>query len=277
MFEITKKIGITEYREIIAAVLNKYNYDLSNFAMTSLKRRMEKVYNLFNFNDIEDFINKLTTDEDFYETFLREISIPTTEMFRDPPMWIELKEKLFNKSKNKTDYKIWMPEFTSDDELYSLLVTLKETGFLSNSQIYASSNSKKNIEKLPTGIVDLKKMEVNAANYTRQEGAYQISKYFDMEEKRAIFDNVLLSEVKILRHNLFTDNLIFTDFNLILFRNKMLYYNMQLQNKVIEILYNSLLPGGSLIIGINESLDGSPLQGKFNYISKTENILKKIR
>jgi len=276
MFEITKKIGITEYRDVINAVQVKYNYDLSNFSLTSLRRRIEKVYNMYNFNDIEDFINKLTTDEDFYETFLKEISVPTTEMFRDPSMWVELKDKLFNRGKIKGEYKIWIPEFTSDDELYSMLVILKETGF-TGSKITASSNSKKNIEKITTGIVDLKKMEVNAANYTRQEGNFQLSKYFDMEEKRAIFDNVLLSEVNIVKHNLFVDEPIAHDFNIILFRNRFLYYNLQLQNKVLESLYDSLQIGGYLIIGINESLDGSPIQGKFNFLSKNENILKKIR
>jgi chemotaxis protein methyltransferase CheR len=277
MTENLKKIGITEYREIIASVQSCYGYDISDFAMTSLKRRIEKVYNLYNFNDVEDFISKLVSDEEFYETFLKEISVPTTEMFRDPQMWIELKDKILTKLKSKSEFKIWVPEFTSDDELFSLLIVLKETGCLSMSNIIASSYCKKNIEKLPFGIVDLKKMEVNSANYTRQEGDFQLSKYFDIEEKRAIFDNILLSEVKIERHNLFNDEPISSDFNLVMFRNKFLYYNLQLQNKVLEKLYNSLQIGGILIIGINESIDGSVLQNKFNIISKTENIFKKTR
>lgn len=277
MTEIIKKIGISEYREIIVALQQRYNYNFSDYALTSLKRRIEKVYNQYNFTDIEDFLTKLTSDEDFYETFLKEIFVPTTEMFRDPQLWIELKEKIFIKSKFKGDFKIWVPEFTTDDEIFSLLITLKETECLIQSKITATSWSKKNIEKLPLGVVDLKKMEANSANYTRQEGDFQLSKYFDIEEKRAVFDNVLLSNVTIKKYNIIDEELFANDFNLVLFRNKILYYNLQLQNKIIEKLYNSLSMGGYLIIGINESMESSPFQNKFLAVSKTENIFKKVR
>lgn len=277
MNEVDKKIGLNEYREIIAAIKENYGHDFSDFALTSLKRRIEKVYTLFNFIDHENFIEKISSDEDFYEIFLKEISIPTTEMFRDPPMWIELRQRILPKLKQKNQLKFWIPEFTSDDELFSLLVILHEENCLANSEIIASSFSKRNIEKLPQGIVDLKKMEINSANYTRQEGYFQLSKYFDIEEKRAIFDNSLLSKVKIVYHNLFSDKIISDDFNVIIFRNRFLYYNLQLQNRVLEQLYNSLSQSGFLIIGINETIEGSVLQNKFNLASKTENIFKKVR
>ena len=57
----------------------------------------------------------------------------------------------------------------------------------------------------------------------------------------------------------------------------MLYYNLQLQNKVLETLYYVLQNNGHLIIGVNETMEGSIMQSKFSSISKTENILKKIR
>jgi len=277
MFEITKNINISEYKDIITVIKNSYNFDFSNFSLTSFKRRLEKVYNLYNFKNIEEFIKKLQIDEDFYETFLKDISIPTTEMFRDPQMWIELREKILCKVTPKTEFKIWIPEVTSDDELYSLLIVLDEMHLLYTSKIYVSTFVKQNLEKIKSGVVDIKKMEANSANYTRHNGDFQLSKYFDIEEKRAIFDQVLLSKVEYKHHNLFNSLPFENNFNLIIFRNRMLYYNLQLQNKVLETLYYVLQNNGHLIIGVNETMDGSIMQSKFSSISKTENILKKIR
>jgi len=277
MFEINKNITIAEYKEILAEIKNSYSFDLSNYALTSFRRRLEKVYNLYNFKNVEEFIKKIQTDEEFYETLLKETSVPTTEMFRDPQMWIELRDKILSKVTPKSDFKIWIPEVTTDDELFSLLIILEEMNLINSTKIYASTFVKQNLDKIKLGIVDIKKMEANSANYTRHNGDYQLSKYFDIEEKRAIFDQVLLSKVEYKYHNIFNSSLFDNTFNLVIFRNRMLYYNQQLQNKVIDTIYNSLQTNGYMIIGVNETMEGSLIQNKFNLISKTENIFKKIR
>ncbi len=277
MFEIVKNITFTEYKEIINIIKTTYNVDFVNYATASLKRRVERVYNLYNFKNVEEMLAKIKADEEFFDAFLKETSVPTTEMFRDPQMWIDLKEKVLSKISPRSEYKIWVPEITTDEELFTLLIVLYEMQILGLTKIYASTNIQQNIEKIKTGVLDIKKMETNSANYTRHNGDYQLSKYFDLEEKRAIFDQVLLSKVEFKFNNFFDINHIDSGFNLILFRNRMLYYNPNLQNKALDIVYNSLQLNGHLIIGINETMDGSVHQTKYSLISKTENIFKKIR
>ena len=103
MTVINKKIGISDYKQILNIIRENYNIDFSNYALTSLKKRIEKIYTLYNFISIEDFIKKIGTESKFFETFLFDISVPTTEMFRDPPMWLNLKEHVLPKyKKNET-------------------------------------------------------------------------------------------------------------------------------------------------------------------------------
>lgn len=275
MEEIINKLGITEYREIIATIKINYGIDMTDYALTSLKRRFEKCFMLYNFRSTDQLIDKLKKDKYFFENFLNDISVPTTEMFRDPPMWKELKEIILPRYKNEKEIKIWVPEITTDDELFSLLIILYETELLNISKIYATSIGNKIIENAKKGYTELKKMETNTANYKRIEGHSLLSQYFTQEDRKAVFNKNLLNKVIFQQHNLFTDSLPEKGFKLILFRNRMLYYNPPLQTKAIKILYESLVPGGYFICGVNESLECCTNDEKFSVVNPNENIFKK--
>jgi len=272
--EIHDRLGLTEFRSIISAINRTYRIDFNDYALTSIKRRFEKVYTYYNFKEIDDLILKIENDTNFFEQFLFDISIEETEMFRDPPMWLDLKENILPKFQSDSDIKIWVPDITSGDELYSLLVLLKEARMLENTQVYATSFCSKNIEQIKTGIIDIKKIETNTSNYRRLRSDFQLSRYIDVEEKRAIFDVNLFKIVTFIKQDIFRDKQP-SAFKLILFRNKMLYYNQQLQTKALDIMFNCLLPGGYFITGINENIDGYGFHDKLTLINQTENIYKK--
>jgi chemotaxis protein methyltransferase CheR len=268
------KLSIVEYRDIITAINKFCGIDFSDYALTSLKRRFEKVLVLYNFKEVTDFIIRLETDKILLESVLFDISVEETEMFRDPPMWQDLKDVILTKFEHEPEYKIWLPECTSGDELFSLLILLKELKLIDKAIIYATSMCSKNLEVIKTGNIDLKKLESNTANFRRMRGDNQLSNYVDVQEKRASVDLSLFKNVTFIKHDLLKDKSP-GNFKIILFRNKMLYYNQQLQSKAIEIIHNSLLPGGYLIIGVNESMEGSGMHDKFILTNPTENIFKK--
>lgn len=268
------KLGIVEYRNILSAVNQVYNVDFSEYALTSLKRRIEKLLYNFSFKTADDLILKLQSDAVFFEVFLKEIAVEDTEMFRDPPMWQDLKENVLPKYAHDADVKIWMPDVGSGDELFSLLIMLKESFILEKVKIIVSSISQKCIDHIKTGVIDLKKIEVNTANYRRIKGEFQLTKYIDIEEKKAFLNQALLKDVNFVKGDFFKLRPQFM-FKLIVFRNKMLYYNPQLQCKALEVLNEHLLPGGYLVTGINETIENCPASEKFSLFNPTENIYKK--
>ncbi len=269
------RLGITEFRNIIAAIIKTYNIDFSDYALTSLKRRFEKVIALYNFKDLEDFIQKLEVDANFFESFLNDIAVEETEMFRDPPMWQDLKDTILSKFEGENEYKIWLPDSTSGDEMYSVLILLKELRLLDMTNVVVTCMSSKNIDQIKNGFIDIKKVETNTANYRRLRSDFQFSKYIDVEEKKAIIDPSLMRNVTFLKHDLFRDKAP-ANFRIVVFRNKMIYYNQHLQAKALEIIYNSLLPGGHFVIGINESIENYGYQDKLALVNPTENIFKKV-
>jgi len=269
------ELGIVDTRNIIKLLDDVYNYDFKNHALTFFKRRVENFIKTHNLRDAEGFIQKIEKDRMFFEIFLKDICVEATEMFRDPSLWRLLKDDLLPKNiANNQNFKIWIPEVTSGEELYSLLIILKKAQLIDKVQIIASSISDINLERIKSGLFDSKKIEVNDANYARIYNDNGLSDYYTIKEDGAYWDISLIENVKLIKQNI-----IFDDYpkgtKLIFFRNQMIYYNQILQERYMKIMYNSLVPGGHLLIGNNEKIDYWNSDKDFVLVSDTECIYKK--
>jgi len=269
------KLGIIELRNIIGAIQKEYNIDFNDYAMTSFKRRLEKVMKLNSLNTAEEMIEKITEDKHFKEIFLKDLSVEDTEMFRDPYLWRYIREEIIPKLLNDQGTRIWFPSITSAEELYTQLIILKEENLLQDIRIVATSISEKNIECAKKGIYELKKMEINIANYKRYKGKTQLNDYFEIREGKAYMDTTLLQNVEFIRQDLINDKPP-SRIKLVIFRNKAIYFNQTLQNKVLGLIYEALLPGGYLSLGVKETMDTAAFDKKFSIANKSENVFKKI-
>ncbi len=267
-------LGIVEFRNIINAIKESYSLDYSNYAFTSLSRRFIKVMQLNNLNNSNELILRIRNDKDFYEIFLRDLAIEETEMFRDPALWREMKKTVFDRIISSSDNKIWVPDFTSGEELITLCIVLKELNLLDKVKIIATTYSEKNIERVKSRCFSLKKMEANMANYSRYNGEANLNDYYSIKNNEAVMDEVLFEPVEFS-----TLNMIHGEYpkkiKMVLYRNKMIYFNKRLQCQIVDHLYESLLPGSNLIIGIKETLDNCNIDKRFILINESERIYKR--
>jgi len=272
---IRYEIGIVETRNVIKTILDTYGYDFRDYALTSLKRRLENVIINNGFKDADGLIARLTSSKDYFEVFLNEIIPETTEMFRDPSLWRTLRDELLpDIMKSSSKPKLWVAAFDSGEELYSLAIILKEAGVLSDVQLYASTISDKTIDKIKNGRIDAKELEVNDANYLRLNGKSKFSEYYKIDNGQTILDTSLIHGVNFIKQNTLYDNAP-GGIKLILFRNQMIYYNQIQQDKVLNQLTNSVVPGGYLILGVKETLENTNTSNKFTVFNDLEKIYKK--
>lgn len=275
--EITNRyeLGIVDTRNIIKVLDDVYNIDFKNHALTFFKRRVESFIKQYNFKDTEGFIQRIEKDKDFFELFIKEICVETTEMFRDPSLWRVLKEDILPKNISSTsNFKIWLPEVTSGEELYSLAIMLQKLKLTDYVQIIGTSISEGHLDRIKTGFFDPKKIETNDANYSRIYTDGKLSDFYTLKEDGAYWNTSLIENVKLTKQNV-----IFDDYpkgtKLILFRNQMIYFNQILQERLMKIMYNSLVPGGHLLIGNNERIDYWNSEKDYVLTSDTESIYKK--
>jgi chemotaxis protein methyltransferase CheR len=273
---IRYEIGIVDTRNVIKSILETYGYDFRDYALTSFKRRIEEIVVKHGFKDADSLITRMRGNKEFFETALIEILPETTEMFRDPSLWRALRDDIFPQiMRSTTKPKIWVAAFDSGEELYSLCITLKEKSLLDEVQIYASAINERVVKNIQEGKLDARKLETNEANYTRSNGVLEYNHYYTMKDGIPIMDTSLISNVKFTTH---TDTL-YTKapggIKLLLFRNQLLYYNVNLQEKVLAKVTDSLVPGGYLVIGAKETIDNTNAGSKYTILNDSERIYSK--
>ncbi len=268
------KLGIVDFRSIISTINAVYKIDFNDYALTSLKRRFEHVLELYSFENIDELNQKLRDDATFFEIFLRDVSVEVTEMFRDPLMWRYLRDEILPKISGGGD-RIWIPDCTSGDDVYSLAILLHEAHLLDKVSVIATSISKKNIERIREGCYDLKKIEVNSANYRRIHGLYDYKNYYEIADGKAYMNKNLLENIELRTADVYNDKAP-TRVKMIVYRNKFIYFNQQLQSRILQKLFDALVPGGFFVIGIKETIDNTFTDKGLIIENKSENVYKKI-
>lgn len=151
---------------------------------------------------------------------------------------------------------------------------LDEEGLLNRSVIYATDINQNSLQVAREGIYSLENMKAYTDNYQKAGGTRSFSEYYKAKYNSVMFDKSLKQNIVFAAHNLAVDKS-FNEFQLIICRNVLIYFNQQLQNKVINLFYDSLCHFGYLGLGNKESLLFSGKLNSFEEIDRKEKIFMK--
>ncbi|MDD4192759.1 MAG: protein-glutamate O-methyltransferase CheR [Mangrovibacterium sp.] len=261
---------------LLQAVYLKYGYDFRNYSRAHLKRRVNQRLKMNDFGTISELQNKVLWDKDFYQVFLKDLSINVTEMFRDPGFYLAFRKKVVSDLKTYAHIKVWHAGCSTGEEVYSLAIILKEENLLSRVRIYATDINKGVLETAKQGIYSEKDMELYSRNYHEAGGKGRLSDYYTSKYGSVLFDKSLSKNIVFADHNLVTDG-VFAEVNLIFCRNVLIYFDKFLQNKVLHLFSNSLARRGFLCLGTKESLAFSDLENSFETVEERLRIYRKLR
>jgi len=267
-------ISDQDLQYFVTTLKNSSKYDFSEYSDKSLKRRLQKVLTDFNL-DITGLIAAIKNKPEFTEKIVREITVNTTELFRDPQVWHTLRSRILPRFKNNKNINIWHAGCSTGQEVYSMMILLNEMEMLDKAKIFASDLNTDVLEaakkgeykyRFNIGYLDNfdKVIKQNPLNY-EEFNDVPYEKYFDIDKSRdTITMKKHLTEKPIFRkHDLVKDgNLFFAKFDLILCRNVIIYFNYSLQNKVFELFHENLYNKGILLLGMHETILG-PWANKF--------------
>lgn len=268
-------INISDIRKINLSLKNRTNIDLSDYAFFFYKRILENIIQKNNFKSVDEFISYIYDYENFENSLKEELLVPETEMFRDPSMWKFLRKVILPKLSTKSPYTILLPEASTGEELYSLIIILHESRFLQNVNIIVSSSSENHLKRIKNGQFLKKELDNNEPNYKRYGGNSVLRNYLIQEKNKIYFDEKMLQNVTFLHQNVSEIKNI-ENLNLILFRNKIIYYNTLKQNRVLRHLSMQLENGGFMILGIKENIESNLIELNLSEVNKFENIFKKM-
>lgn len=258
-----------DIKELIRALRDCGGYDFSNYSLKSFMRRVEKVL-YDNKMDIYALTNAIKIDRQFLDQVVKDVTVNTTEFFRDPSAWQAMKYRLLPKLHSQKNINIWHAGCSVGMEVYSMEIMLCEAGLLDKSTIYATDINADVLDTARKGIYSHRNAQEYISNYNKglcvnpynyeEHINVPIQKYMDFSEREDTIKvkPFLLGKTTFKKHNLVSDPNPFrgVKYDIILCRNVLIYFNQALQNKLFGEFWDMLVDGGTLVLGIHESILG---------------------
>lgn len=266
-----ESITSAELKTMLDAIRAVYGYDFTDYAEASFKRRSLFFMNGRNIASVQNLTELLLKDELVFVEFIRNISVTVTEMFRDPNFYASLRNRAIKRLATYPFIKIWVAGCATGEEVYSVAIMLKESGLLDRSLIYATDINQHSLQQAKAGIFPMDLMKSYTTNYLASGGEKDFSKYYITQDNAALFVKNLRDNIVFAPHNLASDQS-FNEFQLIMCRNVLIYFNQTLQNRVINLFFDSLSPFGILALGNKESLSFSDKRNSFETLDQKEKI-----
>jgi chemotaxis protein methyltransferase CheR len=219
---------------------------------------------------------RLLHDPQVMEKLLLDLSVNVTAMFRDPTFYAAFRAKVVPLLRTYPFTRVWVAGCSTGEEVFSLAILLAEEGLYDRTRIYATDINEVVLERAKRGVFPLDKMQEYTQNYIRAGGDRSFSEYYTARYEGALFSRSLLDNVVFAQHNLVSDRA-FNEFNVVLCRNVMIYFDRSLQNRVHELFYESLEMFGVLGLGQKESITFTPHEASFEELDGRERLWKKVR
>lgn len=256
-------------------IFRYYGFDFRQYARSSLKRRIKNLIDLESLPSISALQERVLHDRPMMERFLLNLSINVTSMFRDPAMYLAVRKKVVPLLQTYPSLRVWHAGCSSGEEPYSMSILLEEEEVSKNTKIYATDFNEAIIKKAKAGIIPLDVMREYTEHYQKAGGKRAFSEYYTANHNHAILSPNIRQSITYSRHNLAIDSS-FNEFNLIVCRNVMIYFNEELRDRVLMLLHNSLCRFGILILGNKESLQFTPLEKHYKELDAQQRIYQRI-
>jgi chemotaxis protein methyltransferase CheR len=261
---------------LLEAIYRHYGFDFREYAPASLRRRLARRMGIEGIETISGLQDRILREPPMMERLILDLSINVTSMFRDPSFYVAFREKVVPLLHTYPFTRLWVAGCATGEEVYSLAILLEEESLYENTRIYATDINEAVLDRAREGVFPLAAMQEYTQNYIRAGGTQAFSDYYVSAYDGAAFDQRLTRNVVFAQHNLATDRS-FNEFNVVVCRNVMIYFDRALQNRVHDLFYSSLPRFGILALGHKESINFTPHASHYEELDAVERLYRKVR
>jgi chemotaxis protein methyltransferase CheR len=265
-----------EIELLLEGIFRHYGFDFRSYAYASIRRRLWKRIEEEGLPSVSALQERVLHEPEMMEKLLLDLSINVTAMFRDPSFYVAFREHVVPMLRTYPFIRVWHAGCSTGEEVYSMAMLLREEGLYDRSRIYATDINEVVLKRAKAGIFPLERMQEYTDNYLRAGGKKSFSEYYTAKYGGALFDQSLTRNVVFSQHNLVTDRS-FSEFNVILCRNVLIYFDKTLQSKVHSLFYDSLAMFGVLVLGSKETPRFMAHEECYEQIAPPEKIFRKVR
>ena len=239
--------------QICSLLRRRIGHDFSSYKQGTLIRRIQRRIQITQTSSVEAYVDYLKADTDEVSLLFKDLLIGVTHFFRDHEAFDALQKRaiasLVEHSVDRKSIRVWIAGCSSGEEAYSIAMLLAEELEEQNTrlqvQIFATDIDERALEKArhgryPESIVEQVTSERLDRFFIKQDGLYQISKHL---REMCIFS----------QHSLISDPP-FSRLDLVSCRNLLIYFDSDLQKRLIPLFHYALRDDGYLFLGSSENL-----------------------
>jgi two-component system, chemotaxis family, CheB/CheR fusion protein len=252
--------NIENYKKIIFKSLkDNFGVDFSHYKESTINRRIQRRMVITEKDNLKHYTEYLLTKPSEIREIFDSILIGVTSFFREPGTLSVLEQKVFPSITRDIhageSVCVWVPGCSTGEEVYSIAILMRE--FLANHnkkltfQILGTDINAKNIQHAKDGLY-CKEIESTI-------GKEILNKYFEEKNNQYRVCRQIREVCTFTKQNL-TEKLFSDDWNIVSCRNVLIYFDLNLQEQVLQILYSAIAKQGFLLLGEAESL------GKLAYL-----------
>ena len=259
---------------LLDAIYDRRHYDFRRYARASLRRRLSLALTELRCQSLLDLQTKVLADDHAFGELVRILTVPVSEMFRDPGFFSVFREQVVPELHTYPSLKLWVAGCSSGEEVYSLAIVLAEEGLLGRSLIYATDINEESLEQARAGVYPVDRMKLFSDNYFKSGGKHSLSHYYTAAYGRAALARSLVDNVVFADHSLATDS-VFSEVQVVSCRNVMIYFDRSLQDRVLGLFRDALSRRGFLGLGSKETVLFSTHAGSFSELPARQGWLRR--
>jgi chemotaxis protein methyltransferase CheR len=275
MLGLVSSLEDIEIQLLLEGVYHYYGFDFRNYAPSSLKRRVRRILQSEDLPTISALQDHVLHDPNYLQRFLLGLTVNVTSMFRDPSFFLAFRQQVVPLLRTYPYIRIWHAGCSTGQEVYSMAILLQEEGLYHRCRIYATDTNEAVLKQAKNGIYPLELMQEYTQLYLKAGGTRSFSEYYTAAYGSAMLRSNLRENIVFSQHNLATDGS-FNEFNVIICRNVLIYFDRVLQKQVYQLFYESLCKFGILGLGKQESLRLSGYEQYYEEIQRGEKLYRRL-
>jgi chemotaxis methyl-accepting protein methylase len=260
-----------ELDAIVALLRARGGADFALYKKSTLRRRIHRRVVLHQLPSVSAYVAYLQSNTHEIGLLFKELLIGVTSFFRDPSVWENLRDlvfpELFAHFPQGHAFRAWVPACSTGEEAYSLAIVFQEAVSRSRLpgrftlQVYATDLDSDAIGRARRGLfprdigADVSSERL-ASFFVAEDGGYRVG--------REIRDMVVFAPQNV------ASDPPFTRLDVISCRNLLIYFQPELQRKLLPIFHYALNPGGFLVLGSAETV------GPFGHLFSAEDSKGRI-
>ncbi len=231
--------------------------DFGSYKRTTVLRRIDRRMAIRRVSSLADYLDVLRAEPNESTALARDMLIHVTAFFRDFEAFRALEERVLRdlvehkRAEPGSSIRVWVPGCATGEEAYSVAIAILEavgkSGEPPTIKLFGSDLSSEAIETArlgvyPDAIAEGVGPERLARFFERVDGGYRITK--------RVRDVCIF-----VKHDL-TRDAPFAKLDLVSCRNVLIYFDADLQRRVVPMLHYCLNKGGHLFLGQSETVTG---------------------